>query len=182
LEVLESGRETLRDTGVLGISVESLFHGQPGTRSNTWRNIDALLTSLGFCLFDMDVYRYSRVSLPDKFVTIEPAATNRGQVLWAEALYLRDPIRGDGQLAPLDSAAILKLACIYEMFGLNDCAAELLQWHPATLTDVVTLDEALDILTAEWHRGESYKQVTERFAKDVTSFYTPLPQWWNPLR
>jgi hypothetical protein len=65
---------------------------------------------------------------------------------------------------------------VYELFGLNDCAAELLQNDPAVLPGAVPLSEALDILTAEWHPGESYRRVTERFQEDVTSFYTPLPE------
>ena len=46
-------------------------------------DVDVYLRRFGFVLFDMSRTRYRRVSFP-------PHALTRGQLLWGDALYLRD--------------------------------------------------------------------------------------------
>jgi len=54
-QVLCGARELLAGGQVLGVGVESQFQGLVHDESNTFRNIDRLLTGLGFSLFDLEV-------------------------------------------------------------------------------------------------------------------------------
>lgn len=89
-QVLRGARKLLAAGGVLGIGIESQFHGLVHDEANTFRNIDRILTGNGYSLFDIEVYRYSRAVLPKQFAYRIPAQTRWGQVLWGDALYLRD--------------------------------------------------------------------------------------------
>ena len=51
---------------------------------------------------------------------------------------------GGPELAP---RKLLKLACLYELFRLPDCAAELLLAFRAQLEGLLDVDHALDLLT-----------------------------------
>src|SRR5262245_56497233 len=84
------GAKRLLRTGVLGLEVEMQFHGGVHEYGNTFSNIDTLLRTEGFSLFDLSPYRYSRAALPDLFLYDLPAQTSSGQVVWADAVYFRD--------------------------------------------------------------------------------------------
>jgi hypothetical protein len=164
----------LSEARVLGIAIESQFHGLVHEESNTFRNIDRLLTSLGFSLFDLEVHRYSRAALPRPFVYSIPAQTRQGQVLWADALYLRD--LGGEQHATLarefPPEKILKLACLFEIFGLQDCAAELLLKYQPLVAHLIDVDACLDMLASEVNGTKiSYSQYISGFEQNVESFY-----------
>lgn len=184
-QVLRGARRLLSG-GVLGVAIESQFHGLVHDESNTFRNIDRLLTAHGFSLFDLEVYRYSRAALPKLFTYNIPAQTVSGQVLWADAIYLRDFGKPDYEsewsirFAP---SKILKLACLFEIFGLQDCAAELLVKHRAAVAAIVDVDRCLDDLTPDdsvassWknlfagRKRSSYSDYVRRFEQNPASFY-----------
>ena len=71
------------------------MHGASHPYANTFANIDGLLREWGFSLFDVDLWRYSRRSLPDKFYYQLAGQTVTGQVQWGEAVYFRDLARPD---------------------------------------------------------------------------------------
>lgn len=174
-QVLRGARELLSNKQVLGLAVECQFHGLVHDQSNTFRNIDRLLTSLGFSLFDLEVYRYSRAVLPEPFVYRIPAQTQGGQVLWGDALYLRDLGNEDYErdwsiaFAP---PKIIKLACLFEIFGMGDCAAELLLKYRNDLSGLVEVDSCLDMLTPPVKgRKISFSRYRERFERNLASFY-----------
>ncbi|GEM_PF-593296 len=173
--VLRGARELLSRRGVLGVAVECQFHGFVHDESSTFRNIDRFLTGLGFSLFDLEVHRYSRAVLPQKFVYSLPAQTVRGQVLWGDALYLRDLGQEHYEeqwqfSAP--SLKIVKLACLFEIFGLEDCAAELLRKYGKAIADIVNIDECLDVLASEAAgHAVSYGDYVADFEERPESFY-----------
>lgn len=146
-EVLIGTDRLLSAGGVLGMSIEAQFHGAVHEYANTFANIDRFMRGHGFSLFDLEVYRYSRAALPAPFVYDIPAQTTTGQVLWGEAIYFRD-------LASLDyermwaydvtRERILKLVALFELFGMPDCAAELLVNRRQQAGDVV--EPLLDLL------------------------------------
>jgi FkbM family methyltransferase len=128
--VLRGARETLEHRGVLGVSVEVWLHGDTSPEAETFANIDEYLQGLGFSLFDLEVYRYTKGALPGKFTLDIPAQTADGQVLWGDAVYLRDLADAGYRerwpsFVPSPLSAI-KLMALFELFGLNDCAMELL--------------------------------------------------------
>lgn len=116
LEILQGGAETLKHA--LGVSVEvgfnELFKGQP-----LFRDVDVWLSKQGFTLYDLATSRLSRMQ-PGK---TGMSSKNEGQLIVGQALYFRDiyPARD-----AYDTVTILKLASLFELFNLQDCAFELL--------------------------------------------------------
>jgi FkbM family methyltransferase len=147
LDVLK-GATTVLQESVLGLSLEVLFHDSLRSQP-TFSQIDLFLSSLGFKLFDVDLYRYARNTLA--LPTGAFGNTQIGQVLWGQALYLRDGVE-DLQSTNLqstkqfswDETRILKLASLMEVFSLPDCAIELLQVGASRLEyDIENLIELL---------------------------------------
>jgi hypothetical protein len=162
----------LRAGGVLGFSVETWFNGAVHDYANTFSNIDRFLRTHGFSLFDLDVYRYSRAALPAAFVYDIPAQTLTGQVMWGEAVYFRD-LAADGYEQVWQYAntreRVVKLACLFDLFGLPDCAAELLVTHRELIGEVVT--RLLDDLVRTADTGVSYEEFIRRFEADPQQMY-----------
>jgi FkbM family methyltransferase len=176
-QVLRGAKELLSRGQVLGVGVECQFHGLVHDESNTFRNIDRLLTGQGFSLFDLEVYRYSRAVLPKTFVYRIPAQTQGGQVLWGDALYLRDAGNKDFERdwsVALPPQKILKLACLFEIFGMPDCAAEVLLKYRTDVNGVVDAGLCLDELTPLVDGQKiSHASYAERFERNPASFYPP---------
>jgi FkbM family methyltransferase len=184
-QVLLGAGRTLREKPVLGLSVECQFHGPVHPHANLFSNIDTLLRSLGFSLFDLEPYRYSRASLPRPFLHPIPAQTVEGQVLWAEALYLRDLGDQDYETmwpVGLTPVGILKMACLFEIHGLEDCAAELLQKYRQKVSSLVDVDACLDTLTPAFQGREvSYPEYIRAFEQQTAAFF-PAQQPDSELR
>jgi FkbM family methyltransferase len=151
-QVLLGAKNLLSRPNLLGLSVEVQFQGEVHDKANLFCNIDLLLRSQGFSLYDLDVYKYSRADLPKPFVYNSPSNTTGGQVIWGEALYFRD--FGDKNYEEMWSitpttSQILKLACLYEMFGLEDCSAELLLKYKNKIQDVIDVEQSLNLLVPQ---------------------------------
>lgn len=171
IEALLGGDQMLASDSVLAVSIEAQFHGPIHECSNTFGNIDRFLRERGFTLFDLDPYRYSRAALPAPFVFNMPAQTRSGQVLWAEATYFRD--LADPEYESLwrftvTTERVLKLACLFELFDLPDCAAELLVTRGGALAADVR-DRLLDLL-AGGGQG-AYAGLVDRFEDDSKMWY-----------
>jgi len=129
LDVLKGGINFLRKGTVLGVAAEVTFVDSGPELALP--SIDSLLRGLGFRLFDLEVSRFTRTALasPEEYEYVG-APSKRGQIIGADALYLRDAVPELGTVGG-DSAwtdvSILKLACLFELFGLPDCAIELLR-------------------------------------------------------
>jgi len=66
----------------------------------------------------------------------------------------------------------LKLACLFECFGLPDHAAELVHANVGHLSQVCDPKELLDILAKEVDpQSRSYAEYISKFSNDPTSFY-----------
>lgn len=173
IAVLLGARRLLAESPVLAIQAEVMFHGVLNDASNTFANVDRLLRSLGFALFDIDVYRYSRGVLPKQFRYRQPADTFAGQVIWADVLYVRDaaaPGYEHTWSITLSTEQVLRLACIHELYGLDDCAAELLVMFRDRFPFPV--DPYLDLITPEVAgKRLPYREYNEVFERDVSAFY-----------
>ncbi len=135
LDILKGAQQILEEK-VLGLSIEVGFleirEGQP-----SFGEIDEFLRRLGFYLFDLDLNRW--VKSADR---ARPTSEGgKGQLIFGQALYLRDPVQSvsrENEFGPeWDPINILKLASIFEIFGLNDCAIELIDHY----TKVSILDK-----------------------------------------
>lgn len=129
LMILEGARETL-GRGVFGIEVEvelnPMYEEQP-----LFPDVDRFLRPLGYELFELEPRRW-------KHRSGERLALTRGQIVWADAVYLLGPERmlpilgRGGDLSPELTARILVICLVY---GLGDYALALLD----SLGDVVAL-------------------------------------------
>lgn len=122
LEVLESAPATL--DRALAVAVEVQLQGQAHPRASNFANIDRLLRSAGFELFDLRVHRHSRAGLPAPFWGRGGAPTHGGQTVWGDAVYFRDVIASPWR--GLQDRGWM-LAALFELAGLPDCAVELVQ-------------------------------------------------------
>jgi hypothetical protein len=129
LQVLFGAERLLREKEVLGIQVEAQLHGRTHPYSNTFANIDQFLRERGFALFDFPLSKYSRRALPAKFAVPIPARTETGQTHFGDALYFRDladPLYEKKYGYDLGPAKALKLAGLFALFGIPDCAADII--------------------------------------------------------
>jgi Methyltransferase FkbM domain len=174
-DVLCGGDVLLTKAPLLGLFVECQFHGSVHQDASLFSNIDRFLRSRGYSLFDIEVYRYSRAALPKPFVSDLPSQTGEGQVLWGDALYLRDA--GDPDYEKmwgihLSPQKVLKLACIFEIYGLEDCAAELLEGKRRELENLVDIEHCLNLLTPELGgKRVAFQEYFRRFENNVSDWF-----------
>ena len=184
LQVLRGGRQLLRSSDMLGVAVEANLHGPIHPAANTWPHIDALLRENGFTLFDMSLWRFSRAALPAKFVYEVPAQTIQGQILWGDALYLRDLGAPDYDLiwgASPSALNVLKLACLFELHDLADCAAELLLQREALVSAITEVGPLLDLLTPCVDGAVvGYQRYVELFRDSPRRFFPSSPMRIDP--
>lgn len=122
LKVLK-GAEKLCDRGVMAIQLEvefsPMYCDQP-----LFSDVDSYLRSRGFTLFDL-MTDHPMCRRPR---SVSPIYSQRriGQLLWADALYFRDPISDRDRTVNQDPKNILALACIADILDYPDYALELL--------------------------------------------------------
>ena len=175
LDVLLSFESMIAESGVLGFMVETPFTGSGDEGVHTFSNVDRLLKRHGFLLASLTVNRYSRAVLPAPFRHRIMAQTVWGQPQWGDLVYLRDAAHPDsGRFGALTATKVIKLACLYDLFGLPDCAVDTLLAHRSELEDLIDVDAALDILTPPLHGVQmTYREYLAAFEADPTLFYPP---------
>ena len=153
----------------LGVKVEVNFFGSDQAEVHSFHNTDRLLRAHGFELFGLAGYNYSNTALPAAFSTGVIGPTVFGRILQGDALYFLDPAgnTGTGALSP---TKLLKLACMFELFDLPDCAAEiLLQFRDRIGRDDTA--QLLDLLVPRLDGIKlSYAEYMSRFSADPRSF------------
>jgi FkbM family methyltransferase len=119
LQVLEGATELL-DHSVLAIQSEvefsPLYCNQP-----LFADVDTYLRGQGFVFFG---FAYIK-SVARSHLT---SLSRPGQELWADALYLRDPLQAETSDYFKTPNQILKLACIADVLEFTDYALELLEF------------------------------------------------------
>ena len=179
--VLEGAQSILSSTQLIGVEVECLFHGDPSNpRASTFSNIDTLLRSLGFTLYRLKPYTYSRVALPSPFVYDIGAQTVDGTVQWADAVYLRDPFLSQDFRDALDASPDLrrKYLVVLDVLGFRDVLAQALTEFPREYFSWVDVEEKLNLLAqGNPFEAESYAELVDIFEKDFRNFFpSRLPQ------
>jgi FkbM family methyltransferase len=183
LDVLGGGKSMLRDKRVLGIKTEfwwdPVLRGQP-----SFAELDIFLRANGFYLFDLELHNYQaymRRSLPvgrlnadsrnwlGALQNVRADGSRYGQALTGDALYFRDPIadRIDGRSSlSWDSASLLRLCALFDIFNYGDCAIELLQdfREHKTVDFNFDFEQVLNALTPEVSVGPD-KSVVLSYAK-----------------
>jgi len=160
LDILKGATDYLRPGGLLGLEVE--IRTLPTLNSPLFQEVYSYLYDLGFYLADVDLYRRSRAALPLPVSSDHrdhlgrPLAlghTIGGQIALGDALFMRDlpterfwPEKGK----PEDLYTIIKHACLYELFGMPDCAAELLVYYRKSLLELIDVDNLLTYLVPDY--------------------------------
>ncbi len=173
MEVLESAREVLRTSQVLGVGMEVNWFGSPNPTEHTFHNTDRFLREQGFTLFGFTCRRYSRTDLPAPFEREAFAFTRFGQPYQGDAIYIRD-LAADPRsrlVAEYSSDKLIKLACIYELAALPDCAAEVLNRFERRLRPFGPREPLLDALTPPLlGQRLSYRDYVARFERNPELF------------
>jgi len=165
--VLLGAKKTLESAGVLGVAVEVNFNAGPHPEANLLSSNDAYLRSLGFRIFDIDVRRYTRAALPGKFRYKIPAQTTQGQVVQADVIYLRDFVEAsfsrDRSPVQLTLPRLLKMVALFEIFGLNDCAVELINAYADDFKPAFDIEQLISVLSEEFCGTPDYGEYMRRF-------------------
>ena len=164
---------------ILGAKVEVNFCGTPDDTSRTFHNTDRFMKAQGFELFDLSIRRYSAAALPARYALAIPAQTETGRILQGDAFYARDwaaPYWANAAAAA-SAEKLVKLAAIFALHGLGDCAAEILVRFRARLAALLDVDAALDRLAATMQPGVrrplGYREYVAAFEADSPMFYPP---------
>jgi hypothetical protein len=167
--VLKTFEGKLVELGVLGVQLEVNFVGTGDDSEHAFHNTDRFMRQQGYELFRLDVRTYSTRALPARYVWPTPAETVTGRPWQGEAYYARDV---DAALSPEKRA---KLAAIFSAWSVPDAAAELLLAQRDSLSTVIDVDKALDLLAlqAQSDRGTrlGYQAYMRTFESDAPSFY-----------
>lgn len=120
LDVLRGALGLLEDS-ILGVLTEVCFQplyiGQP-----LFAEVDQFLRQQYFSLFYLDKAPRMRFASP-----IIPPIEHQ-QLIWGDALYLRDPLQKGYSARFLHPEKLLKLACIADVHGACDFSLELLEY------------------------------------------------------
>lgn len=153
--VLQSAEALLAERGVLGVGVEVNFIGTAADDENSFHNTDRLLRRAGFDLFDLSTRRYSSRALPGRSRLAYPAETGFGRHLQGDAVYFRDlcaPYNAE-LAATLPPERLAKLSAAFALFGLIDCAAEVLVHFRPRLEPLLDVAAGLNLLAADAQAG-----------------------------
>jgi FkbM family methyltransferase len=174
-EVVLGALKALQGHRVLGLMIECQFQSVPHPHVNVFANIDRVLREQGLLLFDMEYHRYSRACLPSKFVYRIPAQTVSGQVMFADVVYLRDlgsPNYEQRWNINFSREKILKLASLFEIFRMPDCAAELILKFEDSLGAVISVGECLDLLAQQAKPSfTSFRELNKQFDQSIEKWY-----------
>jgi hypothetical protein len=174
--ILRSLKSVLDDANVVGVGIEVNFFGSEDPNANTFHNVDRFMKSCGFELFSLSTRHYSVAALPAPYLSRVPAQGAWGRPLQGDAIYFRDAAAKEmlswSSLA--SPGKLAKLAALFSLAGLPDCAAEvLLQFRPAIGT-VIDIGGGLDCLLAQCptaKRPSHYNEYIAEFEADSDHFY-----------
>jgi len=158
VDILKGSVAVLRATSLLGILSEVRFHREING-SPPFYELDALVNGHGFRLFDLQFHHQSRHALPypglcdyrmpsgQRFF----AYTTHGQIQDGDALYFRDLMIEQNRAVAenLSCESLLKLCALFEIYSLNDCAAELIVAYADRLKQKIECSKLLDLLATE---------------------------------
>jgi hypothetical protein len=172
IQVLFGADKILRSS-ILAVHIECVFHGAMSRYANTFANIDMFLREIGFSIYSIQPFGYTREELPGPFYYDLLAQTKNGPLVWADAVFLRD--MADFEYEDIYGFAVtpervLKLACFMGIFGLPDCAAELIikRADRLSLAQDVLLDRPVPNYLGH---GLSYREYINRFMADPKALF-----------
>ena len=179
--ILRAMIDMLAQTRVLGVGAEVNFYGTDAPDVNSFHNVDRLLRAHGFDLFALTTRPYSTAALPAPFQLTIPAQTLFGRVLQGDAIYLRDlAAPEESKLAnSMGWEKLLKLAALFSLANLPDCAAEVLVTFRSSIEPHLNVETALDMLVEQTIPPE---EPVPTYAEYMQDFETGGPRFWPALQ
>ena len=181
LEILRGARQALH-TKVLGVEVEvefaRLYVDQP-----LFRDIDAFLEACGFTLFKLRRQEWVRRNFAHR------PHLSAGQLVFGDALYLRDPLAPAAPWRPQDARQAEALILLASLYDLHDFALEVLSTpHLAKGLDVErlrqhvlrrsrrlhSLVERLRVAKALFSDGDRFTRYAWRWSRGDGNFYSAV--------
>lgn len=179
LEILRGARQTLSDQ-VVAIEVEveftQLYDAQP-----VFRDVDAFLAASGFTLFKLRRQEWVRGRYAKR------PQMSAGQLVFGDALYLRDPLDTHRCWIPRDGRQAEALILLSSLYDLHDVALELLSMPQfSTLLDagrirsyilqrsrkLCSFFERLRMVRATLSSTERFRRYPARWARGDSNFYS----------
>jgi len=158
LEILHGAEQVLREQAV-AVEVEVLF--APIYESpSTFRDVDAFLNRCGFTLFKLRRMEWVRQAAAQR------PQISAGQLVFGDALYLRDPLSARNGGAPAQPAQLEALVLIALLYDLHDFALELV--HAPAWDGVFDRDVLRDYVGRQGRRLNSLRERC-RMAKALCS-------------
>lgn len=181
VSVIEGLGKFLDKGGILGFEVE--VHFQPQGDAPMLSDIELLLRKHGYRLYDVDIFRASSQLLPSPVAWDHRDHNNKpilgptvtGPMVHGDALFIRDLAPEKEEiLRTRNVTRVLKMASLFEVYGLPDCAVELLHEYRSILENVLPLDALLDSFVPNYYgEGMSYKRYLETYARYVGRLPNP---------
>jgi len=179
--VMQALHKRFDEFGILAVVMEVCYAGSHNPTDNTFHNTDRFMRENGFELYGLTTRPYSMASLPFRYQWGFPAQTTGGRPMFGDALYVRDICSVSYPIPNkfLSPEKIINAIFIFSLFGLPDCAAELLLNYQEMLAPFLDTTEFLDALTRqsismqrETPQGiSSYKELMDMYESDSSSFY-----------
>jgi len=161
LAILRGAKKSLSACGVLGIKTEvwwdPCLKNQP-----SFAELDIFLRGEGFFMFDLDLMRFNRNSLPAGHLQVlarqsipgrlgvkKSISTEHGQVIGGDALYFRDPVYDhmNGITSfTWNAERLLTLVAFLDLLNYQDFAIEILEYFRGSLLAKIDVDELMDAL------------------------------------
>jgi hypothetical protein len=154
--------------------VEVNFFGSAAPTDNTFHNIDRFLKGEGFELFDVRARRYPVKDLPapcGKPDIPYPAGSAFGRFFQGDAFYARDVCASENAAfaESIGPERLTKLAALFALFGLPDCAAEIILSYHDLFSGFLDIDSGLDLLARQAQPGAtsplSYRDYIAQFER-----------------
>jgi len=177
-DILNSFDVAFDAMGVLGVGIEVNYFGSASETDNTFHNVDRFMKARGFELFSVSARRYSMAALPSRYVWWLPAASETGRLLQGDAIYIRDLGSQEYSAfsAQLPVEKLFNLICLFSVFNLPDCAAEIVLHFRDRLEPRCNPAHLLDLLAQQVqkvrHNALSYQDYLRRFELNDPMFFT----------
>ena len=148
--ILRSLSDTLHNANVLGVGIEVNFFGSDSPEIHTFHNVDRLMKKNGFELFSLSTRPYSVAALPAPYLQL-PAKFAWGRPFQGDAIYLRDAAAPEHEQWALAVSPhkLAKLAALFSVIGLPDCAAEILLCFRVRIAEQLDVERGLELLIAQ---------------------------------
>ena len=178
---MQSLHNRFDEFGILAVVMEVNFFGSDCPTDHTFHNTDRFMRQNGFELFGLTTRLYSMASLPFRFLGRGPGPATGGRPFQGDALYMRDICSTASPTSEsfLTPEKLINAVLLFSLFGLPDCAAELLRKQLKTLAPLLDITAFLDVLTKQClsMQGETpkgianYKELMALYENDSTAFY-----------